>query len=75
MGIQVPNAINSNSNAAPFPSLRDKKKRCKLCIETMESGEAEKSINPPKSLCQFCGKCSCQKHLVDICDNCKEARF
>ena len=68
MGTQVANALNPNTNA-------DKKKRFKRRIEEMEPGETQKSIAPQKSFFQFCGNHSCQKHLVHICDSCKEARF
>ena len=74
MSIRVANVLNPNTNAAPFPSLNDKKKRFKRRIEEMEPGENEKSIAPQKSFFQFCGNHSCQKYLVHICDSCKEAR-
>ena len=75
MCVQVPNTVNPSSNTAPLPSLSDKKKRGKLCIEEMEPGETLKSIAPQKLLCQICGYHFCQKDLVHICDSCNEARF
>ena len=75
MGIQIPNSVNTNSTAASFLSLSGQKKTFKLFIEKIEPYETQKSIVSQKSLCQFCGNHSCQKHLVHICDSCKENRF
>lgn len=64
------NLAANHDNQDIYPASSKKRRRCKMCINNLKTGESQNSICGVYFTCQMCGIHVCRNHSTNKCSNC-----